>query len=206
MLWVVQNVFLVASSILRTLDYIGAYSLTRMRIAALLWMGLVAVGLVLICWRMLRGKSSGWLINANVLAAGLVLAGCSLVDLGAVAAQWNVDHAREIGGDGPPLDLCYLNRLDDASIITPLSELLNRPLAPANRDRVSWLRSLALTNLAARQSDWRDWTWRGQRRLDRATALYRALGPASAHEPQGGCHDASADMPGQVAPPDPGAR
>ena len=86
-LWVAQNVFLVASSILRTLTYVEAYSLTRLRIAALLWMGLVAVGLMLICWRLLRGKTSAWLINANVLAAGLVLTACSVVDLGAVAAR-----------------------------------------------------------------------------------------------------------------------
>ena len=37
-LWVAQNVFLVASSILRTRDYIDAYSLTRLRVAALAWM------------------------------------------------------------------------------------------------------------------------------------------------------------------------
>jgi hypothetical protein len=52
---------------------VQAYSLTRLRIAALVWMGLVGLGLVLICWRMLRGKSGAWLINANAGAALLVL-------------------------------------------------------------------------------------------------------------------------------------
>ncbi|WP_163595012.1 DUF4153 domain-containing protein, partial [Klebsiella pneumoniae] len=64
-LWVAQNLLLVASSILRTLDYVAAYSLTSFRIAALAWMGLVAIGLALICWRMLAGRSAAWLINAN---------------------------------------------------------------------------------------------------------------------------------------------
>jgi hypothetical protein len=86
-LWVAQNILLVASSILRVLNYIEVYSLTRLRIAALVWMGLVAVGLVLICWRLLRDKSSRWLINANALAAILTLTGCSFVDLGGVAAR-----------------------------------------------------------------------------------------------------------------------
>ena len=54
---------------LRTVDYVDAYSLTVLRIAALVWMALVAIGLVLICWRLLRGRSGAWLINANVLAA-----------------------------------------------------------------------------------------------------------------------------------------
>lgn len=56
LLWIAQNVFLVASSVLRTLEYIDSYLLTELRIAALAWMGLVALGLVLICWRMFAGK------------------------------------------------------------------------------------------------------------------------------------------------------
>ncbi len=40
-IWIAQNVVLVASSMLRTADYIAAYSMTVLRIAALLWMGLV---------------------------------------------------------------------------------------------------------------------------------------------------------------------
>ncbi|HEY1560234.1 MAG TPA: DUF4173 domain-containing protein [Caulobacteraceae bacterium] len=179
-LWVAQNVFLVASSILRTLDYVEAYSLTRLRIAALLWMGLVAVGLMLICWRLLRRKTSGWLINANVLAAGLVFAGCSVVDLGGVAAQWNVDHAREVGGDGPPLDLCYLTSLSHSSIVVPLSDLERRPLSPTFRDRVSRVRSVALQDLKTRQAQWRSWTWRDERRFERAKALYPDRPSASA--------------------------
>src|SRR5262249_2391930 len=72
-LWVGQNILLVASSILRTCDYVETFSLTQLRIAALLWMGLVALGLALILWRMLTGRSARWLINANALAATIVL-------------------------------------------------------------------------------------------------------------------------------------
>src|SRR3546814_12605508 len=39
-LWIAQNVLLVASSILRTGDYIAAYGLTSFRIEALAWVGL----------------------------------------------------------------------------------------------------------------------------------------------------------------------
>jgi hypothetical protein len=193
--WVIQNVFLVASSVLRTLNYVEAYSLTSFRIAALLWMGLVAVGLVLICWRLLREKSSGWLIGANVLATGLVLAACAGVDLGAVAAEWNVTHAREAGGDGPPLDLCYLSRLDDVSVVVPLSELERLPLPPDFRARVSSARSSALTRLVARQARWRAWTWRGARRLDRARRLY-----PFAPDPKGPWRDCDGTTPQPPSP------
>jgi Domain of unknown function (DUF4173) len=126
-LWIAQNLFLVANAALRTWDYVEAYSLTVLRISALLWMALVAVGLVLVLWRMLRGTSASWLINANLAAAGLLLSAVCFVDLGAVAAQWNVRHAREIDGTGAGLDLGYLDALGDSSLLA-LIELEQRGL------------------------------------------------------------------------------
>jgi hypothetical protein len=169
-LWIAQNVLLVASTILRTLDYVEAYSLTRLRIAALIWMALVAVGLLLICWRIARGRSGAWLINANAAAALLALAGCSAVDLGAVAASWNVRHAREVGGNGSALDLCYLNRLDQSALL-PLIELESRPIPAPLRARAAWTRNLLMDRLEQRQGDWRGWTGRGARRLATARRL-----------------------------------
>ncbi|MGR4865269.1 DUF4153 domain-containing protein [Caulobacter sp. LARHSG274] len=171
-LWVGQNLFLVASSILRTVDYVQAYSLTRLRIAALVWMGLVGLGLVLTCWRMLRGKSGAWLINANAAAALLVLAASCVVDLGAVAAAWNVRHAREVGGRGPELDVCYLNALGPSALVS-LVDLERRTPPPELVDRVAWVRQINLIALRERQSAWRAWTWRGARRLARVEALQR---------------------------------
>ncbi|TAJ70333.1 MAG: DUF4173 domain-containing protein [Phenylobacterium sp.] len=168
--WVAQNLFLVASTVLRTLDYIEVYSLTRMRIAALLWMGLVALGLALICWRLLARKSSGWLLNANVLAAGVVLLGCSVVDLGAVAASWNVRHAREVGGKGVNLDVCYFGDLKGAGVVS-LAEL-ERRLPPGDfRDRIAWKRRMLAADVAVQQTAWRTWRWRDARRLERVQAL-----------------------------------
>jgi hypothetical protein len=169
-LWIAQNLLLVASTMLRTMDYVEAYSLTMLRIAALIWMALVALGLVLICYRLLRGRSGAWLINANLLAAALVLAGCAWVDLGAFAATWNVRHAREAGGAGAAIDLCYLNELGP-SALAPLIELESRRLPPELRDRVQWVRSRAMNRLAQNQADWHGWTWRNAGRLATAQAL-----------------------------------
>lgn len=124
--WVAQNVLLVANAALRTMDYIAAYSLTQMRIAALLWMGLVAIGLVLVLWRMLADKSAGWLINANAAAALALLGGCSFVDLDAVSARYNIAHARELGGAGAPLDICYLQGMGSSAMVS-LAQLESRP-------------------------------------------------------------------------------
>ena len=168
-LWIAQNLLLVASTILRTFDYIEAYSLTRLRIAALIWMGLVAVGLALICYRLLRGRSGAWLINANLLAALVTLGACCTVDLGRMAAAWNVRHAREVGGAGAALDLCYLNGLGPSALL-PLVELESRPLPAELRARVVWVRSRILADLAAAQADWHGWTLRNHSRLAAANA------------------------------------
>jgi hypothetical protein len=178
-LWVGQTLVLVASSVLRTFYYIEAYSLTRLRIGALIWMGLVAVGLLLILWRLVRGRSADWLINANAVAALAAMASCSVIDLGGVAAEWNVGHARETGGSGAALDLCYLARLGPSAVV-PLSELETRPLPPAFRSQVTQVRAQALAAMIERQSHWRGWVWRDARRLQRARSLYPVQPPTSA--------------------------
>lgn len=172
--WVTQNIFLVASTALRTLDYVEAYSLTEARIVALLWMGLVAVGLALICWRLLAARSSSWLVNANVAALALVLLVCSVVDLGAVSAAWNVRHAREMGGRGVPLDLCYLDRQGMAALVS-LAELERDLRAPPDlKARAGAVRRLIATRAEPHRSRTLRWTFRDQRRWDRAHALIGA--------------------------------
>ncbi len=167
--WIGQNVLLVASTILRTLDYVDAYSLTRLRIAALIWMGLVAVGLLLICYRLWRSKSAAWLINANLAAALVALSFCSVVDLGRMAAAWNVRHASEAGGKGANLDICYLAGLGSSSLL-PMIELEGRTRNPILKERVGWARVAAMEDLAERQRYWRGWTMIGARRLAAAEA------------------------------------
>lgn len=173
LLWIAQNIVLVGSSIMRTLDYVEAYSLTIMRISALAWMMLVAVGLLLVCWRLFTEKSASWLVNTNLATAALLLATASFVDLGNIAAWWNVRHAQEAGGDGAALDLCYLNRLGSSSLL-PLIALEQRTnLKPAFRERVQFVRAEILWNLR-RQME-RGWTMRGEHRLMQAEQVIPTL-------------------------------
>lgn len=171
--WIGQNMLLVASSLLRTADYIEAYALTRFRIAAMVWMVLVGIGLLLICWRMLRDRSAHWLINANIAITLAVLAVISVVDLGAVSAGWNVRHAREVGGRGVELDLGYLHSLGEPALVS-LVELEHAPGTPADlRDRAAAVRQQIVTGIDRRQNDWHSWRWRTARRLDRIEVLSR---------------------------------
>jgi hypothetical protein len=176
-LWVAQNLILVASSMWRTLDYIQASMLTGWRIAALAWMALVALGLATICWRITAGRSARWLVNWNAAAALAVLTPCTFIDLGAVAAGWNVRHHAPAA-----VDLCYLNEVGDGALL-PSIALERRRMDAATRDRVQYVRRTLLDRLEARQGQWRTWTPRGARRLARAKAAlgssFRPARPAS---------------------------
>ena len=163
-LWVAQNLVLVASSVLRTIRYIDESMLTAWRIAALLWMGLVALGLVLIAWRILAGKSARWLVNANALAAGIVLSVCGVVDLGATAAAYNVRAQRP-----EAVDLCYLMRVGDGALL-PIIALERRVTDAGQRDQVRYVRDMLYADLTWRQAQWGRWTPRGSRRLAAARA------------------------------------
>jgi hypothetical protein len=172
-LWIAQNIVLVGSSILRLVDYVEAYSLTVLRISALAWMLLVAIGLMLICWRLLTAKSASWLINANLAAAAILLTAASFVDLGNVAAWWNIRHAREVGGRGAELDLCYLSELGSSALL-PLIELeRNSNLEPAFRERVQAVRNAIHSQLRLQMVH--AWTMRREEHLQQAEQLIPTL-------------------------------
>jgi hypothetical protein len=200
-LWIGQNIFLVVSSMLRTIDYVEAYSLTRLRIAALAWMALVAFGLAAICWRALRGRSAGWLINVNMGAAGLVLTAGCFVDLGAVAARWNVEHAREVGGKGAALDLCYLDQLGGSALLPLLTLENQRGLQPAFRERVQVVRMQAYDALLRQQGD--DGAFLTTWRLGQASRMPRSVRPVPIQDGPRACDGTLLPPPPQVevAPP-----
>ncbi len=184
-LWIAQNLVLVASAAWRTWDYVVSYDRTRLRIAALLWMALVAAGLVLVLWRMLREKSASWLINANLVSSGLLLSAVCFVDLGAVAASWNVRHAREIDGKGAALDLCYLSGLGGSALL-PLIELEQRELPEGLHQQARSAR-IALMQELTHQSNDGGWSLLLDRRLARAGELVRPQTPPPVIE--GPCHE-----------------
>lgn len=109
--WVGQNILLTFSSFDRLWLYVSAYSLTYLRLAAFIWMGLVGFGLVLIIVRLWRGYSNHWLVNANLLSLIATLMVCGFVNFGSQIAWFNVLHSREVTGRGLPVDLRYLGKI-----------------------------------------------------------------------------------------------
>ncbi len=160
LVWTGQNILLVISSIFRLDLYVAVYSLTYLRLAAFIWMGLVAVGLLLMLVQIKLGKPNSWLVTANVISLALVLYGCCFINAPQLIASWNVKHCREVSGAGLALDLKYLLSLGPQ--VLPILEpgLQN---IPALQPHVAEFRINQENELRKHPPNWRGWgfrTWR----------------------------------------------
>ena len=164
--WIGQNVLLVISSIFRLDLYIGAFSLTYLRLAALIWMGLVAAGLLLILVQIMMRKPISWLVSANAATLALVLYGCCFINAPRLVAAYNVAHCREAGGTGPMLDKGYLRSLG-RQVLPAIEPHLQQ--IPALQPIIAGLRiDQQIGENRRRSENWRAWgfrTWRLQRYL-----------------------------------------
>lgn len=156
--WILQNVLLVVSSILRLALYVEAYSLTYLRVASFIWMLLVAAGLVLIVLRMARGHSNAWLVSSTAHVLASVLYVCCFVNFAHVIASYNVDHCRELTGEGQLLDVNYLTSLGP-DVIAAIDDYRRR-LPEAYRARGLLFDEDSLLSGARREHDWRQWSFR----------------------------------------------
>lgn len=176
LLWTGQNVLLVISSIFRLDLYVAAYSLTYLRLAAFIWMALVAAGLMLMLIQIKLKKPNSWLISANAISLALVLYACCFINAPQLVAFYNLEHSRENGGTGPKLDLRYLASLGPQAL-PPVEAYVNKipALWPIARDT---RHSYEIQRLSAnwRGSGFRAW------RLDR----YLANNPDMTQKPLDG--------------------
>jgi hypothetical protein len=162
--WIGQNILLVISSIFRLDLYIAAFSLTYLRIAAFIWMGLVATGLALMLIQIVYRKSNAWLLSANVISLALVLYGCCFLNAPWLVAHYNVEHSREVGGSGPNLDIEYLTSLGNPQTLPPVEAHIAQ--FPAVRRLSAAYRESPDRNFLSRPGNWRAWsfrTWRLER-------------------------------------------
>ena len=163
--WVAQNVLLVASAVQRLNIYVDIYALTHWRVAAFIWMGLVAAGLVLIVARIALQKSNTWLVAANTLCAAAVLYACTFLNFTHIIATYNVAHSREVSGKGVWLDTGYLRRLGVMAIPAMDTFLTHqRRKDPVSAPSLAWYRTILMRQHFAKvHSGWRAWSYRDQR-------------------------------------------
>ncbi len=167
--WVAQNVLLVVSSILRLDLYVSVYSLTYWRVAAFVWMLLVACGLCLVMARIALGQSNEWLVSVNIGVAAAVLYGCTFINFAAIIANWNVDQALHAPrANRQSVDVYYLASLGPQAL--PASRRLLSSDYPLTKEERIHLGNCVVywkERLTLEQGQWRSWSWRGWR-LDNA--------------------------------------
>jgi Domain of unknown function (DUF4153) len=162
--WIGQNILLVISAMLRLDIYVAFYSLTYMRLAAFIWMLLVAAGLLLILIQIKLGKPNSWLLAANAITLATVLYGCCFLNAPRLIASYNIEHSREIGGSGPYLDFNYLASLGFQALPPLEARLKEVPAWSFQLSSRAWLNRDRFRH----PGNWREWgfrTWRLERYL-----------------------------------------
>ncbi len=133
LIWIVQNIVLVASAAWRLQAYVEVFTLTRLRVAAGVWMLMVAGCLALLLWRIARSRDNTWL-TAWAMGWGIaVLWVCSFVPFDPLIAGYNVRHCKEMGGEAGAIDLAYLESLGPDALPAIVYLTTNMPEEVANR-------------------------------------------------------------------------
>lgn len=179
-IWVAQNVFLLFTAAWRLWLYVDAYSLTRWRVAAAIWMLIVALGLICMLWRIVAQRGNLWLANASIVMAAFILYTCAFVPFDQLIASFNVTHCREIRGRGEGIDLGYLERIGPEAL--PAVQWLATSLPPGPlRGHLGKMAERLEQQLDEQLRNWRGWTWQHAsiREAARAEALARGGGDAA---------------------------
>jgi hypothetical protein len=159
--WIAQNVLLVLSSIQRLSIYVDVYHLTYWRIAAFIWMGLVAAGLVWLIVRILGRRSNAWLLSANLWTLVATLYACCFINFPSQIAHFNMSHNQSAGSSCTLFDANYLTSLGPE--IVPALDQFKGKMCPLQAASIGSNRlSLVLEHRIA-MSNWRAWSFRGSR-------------------------------------------
>jgi len=127
LLFVAQNIFVLAGAGRRLFAYAAAYGLTPFRVAVVFWLVLVVTGLVLLALRIVRNRPLRFLQDGCAAATVIVLALWTVADIDGFVAGWNVDRHLE---NGASVDVEYLGTLGPGAL-PALARLAGDARSPA---------------------------------------------------------------------------
>jgi hypothetical protein len=162
-IWVGQNILLMLSAVWRLGMYVEAFGLTRLRVAAAIWMLLVACGLIYIIWRIVGHRTNAWLLRINTVTLLAVLYLCCFFNWDRLISSFSVEQCFELGGPGPRVDLKYISSLGPESI--PTLDWLAQQLGqdhPVGQQAALHAGRLC-TDLESDLQTWQGWTLRRAR-------------------------------------------
>lgn len=114
--WIVQNVFMIISTMYRNSLYVQEFSLTHKRIGVYFYLLLAAIGLIITLWKIAGRKSNWFLFRKNGWAFYAVLIAGAFFNWDNIITNYNLKHSKTV-------DKYYLLSLSYANI----PELLNLP-------------------------------------------------------------------------------
>lgn len=161
LLWIIQNVVLLTSALLRLDLYVEAYGLTYLRVRAGIGMFLVLVGLVLLVWQLARAKSNQWLTSTFTIVTITVFYVGSFVNFGHVIAATNI--ARETS----KLDTYYLCHTTPSGVKAMLDYYSESGDRLCDQASLQW---------EFGHQDWRAWSYRTARLQNHLTAYRSSFG------------------------------
>jgi len=123
LLWIAQNLALLASVFLRVKLSVDATQLTVVRVNLMFFILLVATGFILLAIHVWGKRTLGWLLNANMLATFFLFYTVQFLDTNGFVARYNVNQWIASHGTRV-LDVGYLKSLGSSaySAMMPISD------------------------------------------------------------------------------------
>ncbi len=162
MLWLAQTLALVFASVWRLDLYIDSFGLTRLRLAAYIWMGVVAVGLGITAQQIWQDRPTTWMTTRCALLGAVVLYVCTFVNFDHAVAQHNLTS-------DVPEDRRMLCELSEGAM--PAIERLTGMASRDYCDRYYFHPTLF------HPADWREWGFRNWRVRNSLAAMTDPNGP-----------------------------
>lgn len=178
--WAAQNLVLAAGTFRRIQMYVDYNGLTRLRVVGIAGTALVVAGLLLMAWKVHRGKGVLWLLRCDIAALFVALSLLALLPIDAIVSRFNAGRA--LAGNLKPLVWIAEQPISDEGLPPILSLLEHRD--PAIRTGVAAFLHRRLDRMP-RQAPAASWTlFQGARasatnRLGAARERLEALSPPS---------------------------
>ncbi len=189
-LWVIQNIFMVVSTIYRNQIYISEYSLTYKRIGVYIYLALAIAGLASTSIKIIRAKSNWYLFRFNGWSFLLALVITAGFNWDSIITRYNINHSKlldakyllELSNANIP-ELLMLDNdkkltgkipedLKDEDISSEFSRSRNDFISKTNQNILDWKVYNFLNEL--KESGWRSWCIDKQKVYDKIFELEKA--------------------------------
>ncbi len=158
-LWLTQTLALVFASLWRLDLYVESFGLTRLRMAAYIWMGLVAIGLGIVVVQIRRDMPTSWMLLRSGALGVVTLYICAFINFDGIVAKHNLTQP-------VPQDARLLCRLSEGALPAMTQHWDRKPVERCMGVVQDYGASTAPDLF--QPADWREWgfrNWRVRRSL-----------------------------------------